>query len=596
MNAYFGRIVGMALAAAFLAVALPAPAEEVAAPPPWAEDYIARQETVRYFSDVDDYLRLQPESPYASMIAFEAMMLASEEGRPHFVDGMQRRLLFEYPNSFQTAYLLSSFDAKTYAKLYAEGLDVSVAADAVASEQRLEAISAALKRWGPKVFADADVSLKVGLLAQRHQSYRLATLCEDSWKSQKGDAAKVAAILLDRQASSVDKVRSLAKLDKSDKQARIAREFLFVGLRPEERAEADALKIVLKDLVYDKQWELSNSIIDELLALNPDDSQAKYWRTWILLGMERPEDAMAAAKTLQESSPDDPWATAAGVLVDSFAQREATIDSFVLLKDFCEARIEEIQGLESNLHFEWESRTIHCYTAIRTKPQHLELVVKCDDKIVIAFRADEQEVAYHIGGTSAVHVAAVPIEAPIPIVKVDRSLSEKKWQFRFDAKISDIKQDNYAKLRGTMNELRKLVADRQALTWFYDDRARDGRVFVPVTINAEGIQARCLSMSIDEPSAVWESVDVAVLPGEFRLSAIEMEQGSLDLRLATGSNFVYSNPSWPDLPIIRTEEFEFATFFRDAAESIGSLQRAGFAHVPDVGLESKGTKLEMKTE
>lgn len=550
----------------------PLRAEEEIPAPPWADEYFGRQDLRQYLIDAEAYLAAHPDSPYAPRLAFEAMMTASIENKNAPFNAMRRRLLFDHPESFEATYVLSAFDAKSYAKFLEDDLDLDVLADFTASERRLEGIAAAWKRWGNAVFDDDDVILKVAIIAQRHGYYRLATPCEQALKDRHGDMEDVAPILLDRALSNVEKLSQLSALEKDNKKAKLARQLLFAGLTPDERRSADVLRIGVQDLLREKSWERALAAIDELLAIAPDDCAATYWRAWTLFALQQNEESLTVAKSLLEKHADDAWARAAARLIEGLESREKTIDSFVALKDLLLSQQGDLHGLETRVQLDYEDHPCEAYVAARFSDQYLQFVLQIDGEMIVAYRSDEKDSALYCKGDPAIQVADVPGMLPIPKIKVD-SAAYDKWNYNFDLDFGELTAENMAVLKSSRNEIAKLFADRAALEICYEKRQQQGILHFPVDVDLSGASLRYTGISIDAPEAEPTVIVATAAPTHWHITLTEEGKTLLDGSVATTSDYAYEPPKWPDLPIAKSPKFEASALVRSAASVVKVIEQ-----------------------
>ncbi len=550
-----------------ICLASPLAAEDEIPAPPWADEYYARQDLRQYLLDAEAYLKAHPDSPYAPRLAFEAMMTASIENKNAPFNAMRRRLLFDHPDSFEASYVLSAFDAKSYAKFLEDDLDLDVLADFTASERRLEGIAAAWKRWGKAIFEDDDVILKVAIIAQRHGYYRLATPCEQALKDKNGDMEEVAPILLDRALGNVEKLAQLSTLEKDNKKAKLTRQLLFAGLTPDERRSTEVLRIGVKDLLREKSWERALAAIDELLAIAPDDCAATYWRAWTLFALQRNEESQSVAKSLLERHADDAWAKAAAPLIEGLESREKTIDSFVALKDLLLSQQGALHGLETLVQLTYEDHPCEAYVAVRFSDQHLQFVLRIDGEMIVAYRSDAKESALYCAGDPAIQTAEVPGILPIPKLKVDPAVVDK-WNFNFNLDFGEMSPENLAVLKETRNEIGKLFADRAALEACFSKRQQQGVLHFPIELGPSRATVRIINVSIDEPLIDITEAVATAQPNSWRIAVDKQGQGKADIRIATAADFEFTPPKWPELPIAKSPKFEASALVRSAASVV----------------------------
>jgi hypothetical protein len=555
----------LALAAALLVLDGQAVGEDGTPTPPWADEYFARQDTRQYLIDAEAFLQANADSPYAPVVAFEAMMVASIHEREDVLEAMRGKLLFDHPESLQSQFVFSTLDAAKYAEFLEDDLDFDVLADSEACERRLAGIAAAYQKWKEEIFKDSTVALKVAIIAQRHGDYRLATVCERELTAKKeGDTAEIAAILFTRGISNADKLAQLSTRASDDKKARIVRRLLFHGLSAEERRDPAMQAIALADFMRESQWSEALVIANEYIVAKPNDCRARYWRAWALSGQCKNEEALLAAKSLQTDFPDDPWARAATTLIEGIESQQATLDSYLALKEFFAARPGQLRSLEAWGQFPTGGHNIEAYIAGSIEDHHLEAVLKLDSNVVFAYRTSNSKSALFSLGDSTIQAANAPGHIPFPKLKIG-DVDLHGIDVNYEMAVSTKEVDTRAAFQDAKKELDKLVVDRETMEVLFLRTQVRGQLGLPVKFEDDGALIRVATACMDQPGSEVRELKVVAAEDGYRAS-IDLPDGiAFRFHLATSSDHKFNPPAWPDIPVREQDEIDIAALIRSGA-------------------------------
>lgn len=559
----------MLVATTLLVAAASARAEDEIPAPPWADEYFARQDTRQYLLDAEAYLKDHSDSPYAPNVAFEAMMVASVDERTEPFDAMRRRLLFDYPKSLQASYVLSTFDAEKYAEFLQSDLSLDVLRDPVATERRLEGISTASRKWGDEIFQDDDVLLKVAIVAQRHDDYRLTTTCEKSLVEKKGNVAEVAAIVFERGAAIPAKLARLAARKDDDRQALLARQLLFMSLTAEEQRDPETLRIGMADLIRASEWSDVLTAADEYLALSPDDCRVRYWRAWALCCLDRRLEALDAARELQQKFPDDPWAQAIAPMIEGLNAPEATLDGVMALKEYVLQREGDIRGVEAWLEVHHEGHEFNGYVAGNAKGKYVEAIVQIDKSVVFAYRMSDQGVALYLAGDPAIQLADTGA-FPALKVKVDEATRHISSNLGIASKDKEI----MAAVNDAAGELAKLVRDRDMVESIVARLQASGSLLLPIQISPSEVAIQVATPCLSEPIDGITKIQILADQEKYRTEFEKAGELSLRVYVPTTEDYEFTPPSWPDLPKTKCAKLEASTLIRGLAVVLKAYEQA----------------------
>lgn len=130
---------------------------------PMVEEYLTEGRISAYQKDAISYLEQNPKAPLSPRLAHDLYMVATITGNEQVAKKARRSLLFDYPNSLQTNYLIRGWrsDEEKMRKILSEEADRVSEEEAGFPARYCRCILLALKIHGPKLLADTSLRLRI---------------------------------------------------------------------------------------------------------------------------------------------------------------------------------------------------------------------------------------------------------------------------------------------------------------------------------------------------------------------------------------------------------------------------------------------------
>jgi len=531
---------------------------------PMAEEYLTGGRITAYQKDAIAYLEQNPKALLSPRLAHDLFMVATMTGNDQLAKRARRALLFDYPNSLQTNYLLRgwSSDEEKIRKILSEEADRVLEEDAGFPARYCRCILLALKIHGPKLLADTSLRLRVFMLAESAgvSNLRQAAMepLQEFAEEKAEQAAVVTAVLSEK--PNLEKLATVHKLSGSD--SRFAESFYLSRLNEEERKSPEVIELLAERAVFGSNKDFQAGI-DHLENLSPELQRMprlSFWRARALIGLERSDEAK---EVLAQIEGNDPWAKAARSLGDGLQHAKTRRDALskailAAVKTFSED-VEAIR-LEANLEPEegdgQKDGGAKLYLGISTSSNALEVQFSRGDSLVFAYRTNANSSAMYFHERKRILRFASPGAVPMPSVGLSRDPEDGTFNFNFGAGMgSSVEQvanqgerilDNpyLATSAGLGTLLRYTLTQKGA--WLPPSGSSKGitKYFVRV-VESYDPQEDFLSIGVSSDGKLR-----TLGFGNWNVHSIEY-----------GSNSLLANsPSWPDLAVEEREEFDFAAF------------------------------------
>jgi hypothetical protein len=547
-------------------------AQDEAPAAPWGDDYFARQDLLRFLVDADAFLTSQPESPLGPQLAMEQLMAASIENKSEPFNAMRRKLLFEYPDSLQGKYLLSTFDADSYGTFLEQDLDLDVIADRKASELRVRGMEAAYARWGEDVFKDSKVAMRIAFLARRHEKTALAEVGQRLLAERTEKSAPVAALLFDQATDDLEKLAKLNDKDLDEDMAKLARELVLASLGDQERVMPEALEMALQEAMRDLDWVRVLSLADQLLAVAPDNCRARYWRCWALVGHNRIYDAQTEARAIVAEHPDDAWAAPAELLAKAIAPIEESIDRCVAAYQPAASVARRIYAVEMLMNARMVDDPAEVYVAIRPSGPYVEFSAKYEGAVLLAYRTDHEQSDFYLQSRNVTQRGKRPAE--LSVVILDWLMPA---QLFFMKTVGEPLKYDEASLQTAFRKLLTAVdlSDRELCAKAILAGRQKGMLPLPPEVVFTATTLRILEPSIESPDVVARSVQLqADLEKVTVRYFTKTNRQLIEARFATTEDFSFSSPQWPEAPTVEVESLGGPDSIAAWAEFMSAVGRA----------------------
>jgi len=527
---------------------------------PMVEEYLSGGRISAYQKDAISYLEQNPKAPLSPRLAHDLHMVASITGNEQVAKNARRSLLFDYPNSLQTNYLIRGWSSneEKMRKILSEEADRVSEEGAGFPARYCRCLLLALKIHGPNLLTDTSLRLRVFMLAE---SAGVANLRQavieplQEFAEEKAEQAAIVTVVLSEKTI-LEKLATVHKLSGSD--ALFAESFYLSRLDEEERKNIEVIELVAERAIFGSNKDFQKGI-DYLENLSPEMQsipRLSFWRARALIGLDRTD---AAQEVLAKIGGNDPWAKAARSLVDGLqhatTRRDALSKTILAAVKTFSNDVEAIR-LEAEEGDGQKEEGAKLYLGISTSSNALELQFSRGGTLVFAYRTDANSSAMYFHERKKILRFASPGAVPMPSLGLSRDPEDGTFKFNFGAGMgSSVEQ--------VANQGEKILdnpylATSSGLGTLLQYTLSQKGAWLPPSSSTKGITKHFIRIvKSHDPQEGSLSIGVSS-DGKLRTLGF----GNWNVHsIEYGSNSLLANsPSWPDLAVEEREEFDFASF------------------------------------
>ena len=529
-----------------------------------SEEYLSGGRITDYHKDARAYLEQNPKAPLSPRLAHDLYMVATITGNGQVAKEARRALLFDYPSSLQSNYLLSSLgtDEKKLREILIEEADGVSEAKPGFPARFCRCILLALRIHGAKLLADNSLRLRVLLLAESAGVTNLRQAAREPLQGlaeESGDQAEVAtAVLSDKPI--LEKLAAVHKLNGSD--ALFAESFYLSNLDEEQRKNPQVTELLAERAIFGKNKDLAGGLahLENLPPKIQSTSRLSFWRAKALIALDRSDEAEAALAKIQGN---DAWAKAARSLGDGVQHAEGrrnALSKAILAAVKTFSKDVEAIRIEANLQpeegEEKQDSIAKLYLGISTSSNLFELQVRRGDALVLAYRTDANSSALYSHERKKILRFASSGAVPMPSFSLKRDAEDGTFNFNLGAGMgSSVEQVADQGERILDNPYLATSAGLGTLLRY--TLTQKGAWLPPTSSMGEVTTHSIRFVEPYDPEEKFLSIGVS---SKGRLGAIGFGKWNAH-SIRYGSNSLLANsPPWPDMPIDERKEFDFASF------------------------------------
>ena len=533
-------------------------------PIPMSEEYLSGGRITDYHKDARAYLEQNPKAPLSPRLAHDLYMVATITGNGQVAKEARRALLFDYPSSLQSNYLLSSLgtDEKKLREILIEEADGVSEAKPGFPARFCRCILLALRIHGAKLLADNSLRLRVLLLAESAGVTNLRQAARDPLQGlaeESGDQAEVATAVLSGKPI-LEKLAAVHKLNGSD--ALFAESFNLSNLDEEQRKNPQVTELLGERAIFGKNKDFAGGIahLENLPPKIRDTPRLSFWRAIALIGLERGDEAK---KVLAKTSGVGPWSQAARSLEDglqhSEGRRNALSKAILAAVKTFSKDVEAIR-IEANLQpeegEEQQDDIAKLYLGISTSSNLFELQVRRGDALVLAYRTDANSSAIYSNERKKILRFASPGAVPMPSLGLKRDAEDGTFNFNLSAGMGTSVEQVADQGERILDN--PYLATSAGLGTLLRYTLTQKGAWLPPTSSTEGLTKHIIRLAYsDDPKEKFISIGVS---SDGKLRTIGFGKWNVH-SIRYGSNSLLANsPSWPDMPIEERKEFDFTSF------------------------------------
>ena len=564
-------------ACAIVAWSAPAVAAELTCPLP--EDYLPSGRTADYLKEATTYLSRNASSKFAPRVALDLLMVAENAKSETVSNTMKALLLFEYGESLQGAYILTSFeDAGTFREFLLAQADRRLKSDPGQLPRHFtRAVANGLRHFEAKLLEGGPFLLKAYCLADAAGSEQVASVVLQALRREASDDDALAALMevcIDTQTPTPEKVLRLHGLDGD---AAFLKRFYLSTLSPTEGVQPGILRIRVENAINSRDYEEAKLLISSLPQEDREKPEVLFWKGWVLFALREEQHALDALDELVREHPTSEWAATAKTYGEGIRYmargREENVKAILAIS---KALQEGVGILEAHGQYEHdpgkaEPQTYAIYVGIVPKENRLVVMLHRNGVLSLGYRSTDRRSAIYLkeGNTTLAFGSPGPIPAPsLSLTRGDdgafsiqTGLAMESSIERAGAKASSLFDSPFLSTREGIQTLLEYTSRRYG--WV------PGK---PVTV--DGTSAFVWHVP-STTSSVMKKFEYRTSEDN-RFSYMKYAGVCLEsLKYGETSSFKLSPPPWPDSPVEESEKFDINAMMKLMGAAMELVQSKG---------------------
>jgi len=403
---------------------------------PLIEDYLLNGKVAEYLKEATAYLESNSSSKVAPRVAFDILMVAERLKNKNLSNQIKAILIFEYSQSIQGSYVLSSFkDAKEFRTFILSQAGLRLKKDPSSLPRKFtRVVINGLGYFKMELLEDRYFLLKAYCLAEAAEDEKVVGLLRSALTKEpsKKDAFDATMkICLDQ---TTDVAVKISNLHGKDKDAAFIEKFYLSTLSSDERKAPAIIRILAENAINAQDYEAAQLLINEMPLKDQSDPQILFWKGWALLAQKKDMDAVAVFGEITKLHPDNEWSKSAEMYIDGVrniteSQEANAITMLAVSKELREG----IGVLQTTVRYEHEPKSgelekFSLYIGMVPDSNHLELMLYKNNTLLIAYRTTDLVSSFYLKSDNKILTFNTPGPTPAPLLALSRD-SDGKFSF-----------------------------------------------------------------------------------------------------------------------------------------------------------------------
>jgi tetratricopeptide (TPR) repeat protein len=508
-------------------------------------------------SEREESLSGGDDSPRA---LFEAVILATVRRDAAGAALAQSRLVLEHPSSLYADYVVATFaKPQDYRKLLKDEftrrhkeIEIRFA------KSFCRAVQLGCNWFGNEFLSDEDFVVLCALAAYEARDFPLEVWCRNKLSESKNEAFRgIASTVFDNSLTTIQQVCQLHAIE--HKSAALFRQHLMGKLNEAERETPEIVRVEAEMLLEEGAFDKALPVVDKLLVLE-ETPQLLFWRLWCLAALGRYEEAKAAIESLGQKAPHDPWtdcATEFGESLDAWEDNLSASVGLVL------AAVDRLRNPATNsfegtaVYTADDGRTISVYVAVAFDRAHFELMIRQNDRVMLAYRASEGRGRIYCDGDLTIQ--EFQRNAVYPVGSINVVPHEDGFRYFYNANISSA-PNALSESRERIRIAPALLTPEKMTQMLRGPLLAKGNFPAAVVRERDGDRVTLLRAEARRPKL--RRTEIQFSP-DAMLTRVDFGQWTCkDLQYGSCESIALSPPRWPELPVTSRDDLEVATLFR----------------------------------
>jgi len=515
-----------------------------------------------YAKAARDFLASHPDSSMAPRVAFDLLMLAKVFQDLPALAEMRRLLALDYAQSLQARYYRSTFaNAEDYRRILSELIDqFSRRPDPEFPGHFARGLGAALDDYGDQLLNDPDFLLKSAYLLQAAgetagQEDLLARL--EPMLGEDDDLARIAGIAADSDQSAAEKAVALHGMSTTPS-ARFLRDLLLFQMTEDARQAPAIRQISAEAAIQDNRFADALALLPRQAPTDGGD-KILFQRAWSHAALGQHDEARALIDQLAAEYPDSPWLTPGHALKESQEHYDARLKAFSNALISAAKTIADLDAFEGTLLYTAapDGRPITAYVAMDLGKNFFATQLRRAETLELAYETGPDGAMLYKRGDKVLRRALEP--GPVPSFKVELQRgTDGGFNFSLAANLEDNLGDLIRENRALLES--PLLTTRAGRDELLNSLRESGNLLGEVKQTDGGTNLTLLRPDARDPDAssttLFQLNEAGQLIG-LTVGDIRIE----DMRYGESGAMAFSQPEWPPLDTLTTEEFDAGFFF-----------------------------------
>ncbi|MFO0903609.1 MAG: tetratricopeptide repeat protein [Pirellulales bacterium] len=531
------------------------------------EPFLAKNQGAAYFVQARQFLADQPKSPRVGQVLVDMVVAATVLRDAEQTRQVRLKILLEHPQSLAVDFLIRSTSPQDLAELLSDRLH---SADPPLTRATLQQVAAAIhllqRDHGSGVLSEELWA--AAALAQ--DSPAAAERLRRGIANPNSSSAKLLQIALEESLSARERFVRLRALHEFPL-ARSYQRLLFTEqLRDEDRDSVEVRTVVVENLLRLRHFA---EALPELqtLAERTDEPRIHFFLGWAQASQGDKAAAVATFESLEQRSPDSPWAESAQQMIPVVAALDSSLAKHIgamerILRRFASGKPDKIElALE-------DARPHDVRRRIRWQfnlpDDSFAMSAYRGEQLLLAYESSAEGSRFFVQGDSS--IKASTSRGVCPLFTFQHSLiaaGGQSFHFHFNL----VPQGGFA-LANSFRNLFTLpnIMTTQARVETLRHLVRSGAFPAPVVDASEDPVLRWHSLNLDAPTP--HCLELATTSEDRLLEAAAGGWRVRDVQYGPRETTHFEPIVWPDAPVQEVKELQAAELMRLFAALVSLVQ------------------------
>lgn len=370
------------------------------------EYYEARHQTDDFIPEARHYFETHADYEIAPRVALDLYMAAVVRQDAALTEWAMARLVFDYPDSLPTRFLLTTIPQPASFGTFLTGQFKRSVNEPRAKFIRkfTGAIDLGVLRFGPQFVTGDDLLICASLASLEARLFGLGMLCLRNSREANFEVRQIVNTLLNERLDAGERFVRMQRF--SDREiVRTGQRILFGMLSSEEQSLPEVRRAAAENLLREMKFAEAMPMIVQLAQENADP-QLAFWKGWCLASLGREQEAVQVLEAIVRDHAGNEWSKPAASLRNSITGSKETAGAYatVLQRLVTQARADALEAIELKMSYTPQrGAPVELYFWQDALRQEMEVVCRKAAQPVLAYQSVNNTNRIHFAGEPQIH-------------------------------------------------------------------------------------------------------------------------------------------------------------------------------------------------